>query len=79
VKDDLDPISSVAVSAFVLAIHPSVPARSLKEFAAYAKAQSVKISYAAAPPSAVMNSRLFNRSNCIRWPSQLLRGSISHW
>lgn len=43
---DLDPISSVAVSAFVLAVHPSVPARSLKEFAAYAKAQSAKISYA---------------------------------
>ena len=43
---DLDPISSVAISAFVLAVNPSVPARSLKEFAAYAKAQSVKISYA---------------------------------
>src|SRR6266478_7154105 len=38
---DLDPISSVAVSAFVLAVHPSVPARSLKEFVAHAKAQSV--------------------------------------
>jgi len=43
---DLDPISSVAVSAFVLAVHPSVPARSLKEFVAHAKAQSVKLSYA---------------------------------
>src|SRR5271165_7428064 len=28
---DLDPISNVVVSAFVLAVHPSVPARSLKE------------------------------------------------
>src|SRR5271166_1602472 len=43
---DLDPISSVAVSAFVLAVHPSVPARSLKEFAAHAKVQSGKMSYA---------------------------------
>ena len=43
---DLDPISSVAVSAFVLAVHPSVPARSLKEFVAHAKAQSGTISYA---------------------------------
>src|SRR5262249_42060958 len=41
-----DPISSVSVSAFVLAVHPSVPAHSLKEFVAYAKAQSVKLSYA---------------------------------
>jgi tripartite-type tricarboxylate transporter receptor subunit TctC len=29
---DLDPITSVAVNAFVLAVHPSVPARTLKEF-----------------------------------------------
>jgi tripartite-type tricarboxylate transporter receptor subunit TctC len=43
---DLDPISSVAVNAFVLAVHPSVPARTLKEFAAHAKAQSGKMSYA---------------------------------
>jgi hypothetical protein len=34
--------------------------------------------HAAAPPSSVMNSRLFNRLNRIRWPNQL-RGSISHW
>ena len=33
---------------------------------------------AAAPPNSVVNSRLFIRSNCIRWPNQL-RGSISHW
>jgi tripartite-type tricarboxylate transporter receptor subunit TctC len=43
---DLDPISAVAVNAFVFAVHPSVPARTLKEFAAYAKAQVGKMSYA---------------------------------
>jgi tripartite-type tricarboxylate transporter receptor subunit TctC len=43
---DLDPISSLAVNAFVLAVHPLVPARTLKEFAAHAKAQSGKMSYA---------------------------------
>jgi tripartite-type tricarboxylate transporter receptor subunit TctC len=43
---DLDPISSVAVNAFVLAVHPSVPARTLKEFAAHAKTQHGKMSYA---------------------------------
>jgi hypothetical protein len=26
---------------------------------------------AAAPPISMTNSRLFNRSNCIRWPNQL--------
>ena len=43
---DLDPISSVAVNVFVLAVHPSVPAVTLKEFAAHAKTQSGKMSYA---------------------------------
>ncbi|MBV8319831.1 MAG: tripartite tricarboxylate transporter substrate binding protein [Hyphomicrobiales bacterium] len=43
---DLDPISSLAVNALVLAVHPSVPVRTLKEFAAHAKAQSGKMSYA---------------------------------
>ena len=32
---DLDPISSVAVTVFALAVHPSMPAHSLKEFAAH--------------------------------------------
>jgi tripartite-type tricarboxylate transporter receptor subunit TctC len=43
---DLDPISSVAVSVFALAVHPSIPAHTLKEFAAHAKAESDKMSYA---------------------------------
>ncbi|HEY7298994.1 MAG TPA: tripartite tricarboxylate transporter substrate binding protein [Xanthobacteraceae bacterium] len=43
---DLDPIADVAVSAFALAVHPSVPARTLQEFVAYAKANSGKLSYA---------------------------------
>src|SRR5207244_659300 len=33
---DLEPISNIAVSAFALAFHPSVPAQTLKEFIAYA-------------------------------------------
>ena len=43
---DLNPISSLAVNAFVLAVHPSVPAHTLKELVAHAKAQSGKMSYA---------------------------------
>src|SRR5919204_420096 len=35
---DLEPISNIAVSAFALAVHPAVPARTLREFIAYAKA-----------------------------------------
>jgi tripartite-type tricarboxylate transporter receptor subunit TctC len=42
---DLDPIAGVAVAALALAIHPSVPAHTLKEFVAHAKAHPGKLSY----------------------------------
>jgi tripartite-type tricarboxylate transporter receptor subunit TctC len=42
---ELDPISNVVVSAFALAIHPAVPARTLREFIDYAKANPGKLSY----------------------------------
>jgi tripartite-type tricarboxylate transporter receptor subunit TctC len=42
---DLEPISNIAVSAFVIAVHPSVPAHTLKELVDYAKANPGKLSY----------------------------------
>jgi tripartite-type tricarboxylate transporter receptor subunit TctC len=42
---DLEPISNIAVSTFALAVHPSVPARTLKEFIDYAKSNPGKLSY----------------------------------
>jgi len=45
VRKDLDPVSLVAVGPSVLVVHPSVPAKSVKEFIAYAKAQGRKLSY----------------------------------
>jgi tripartite-type tricarboxylate transporter receptor subunit TctC len=42
---DLDPIAAVAANVLCIAVHPSVPARSLKELVAYAKANSGKLSY----------------------------------
>jgi tripartite-type tricarboxylate transporter receptor subunit TctC len=42
---DLEPISNVVLAAFALAIHPAVPARTLKEFIDYAKANPGKLSY----------------------------------
>ena len=35
---DLEPISPIAVTAFAIAVHPSVPANNLKELVAYVKA-----------------------------------------
>jgi tripartite-type tricarboxylate transporter receptor subunit TctC len=43
---DFAPISNVAESAFLLTVHPSVPARTVQEFIALAKARPGQISYA---------------------------------
>src|SRR5712672_4480956 len=43
---DLDPIASVAANFLCIAVHPAVPAQSLKELIAYAKANPGKLSYA---------------------------------
>lgn len=43
---DFTPIGSVAVNRFTMAVHPSVPVKSLQEFIAYAKARPGKLSYA---------------------------------
>jgi tripartite-type tricarboxylate transporter receptor subunit TctC len=45
---DLEPISGIAVTAFAIAVHPSVPANNLKELIAYIKANPGKLSYGSA-------------------------------
>jgi tripartite-type tricarboxylate transporter receptor subunit TctC len=45
---DFTPIINVAISPYALAVNPSVPAHSLKEFIAYAKANSGKLSFSSA-------------------------------
>ncbi len=42
---DLDPIATVAANFLCIAVHPSVPAQTFKEFIAYAKANPGKLSY----------------------------------
>jgi len=42
---DLDPIAAVAANVLCIAVHPSVPAKELKEFIAFAKANPGKLSY----------------------------------
>jgi tripartite-type tricarboxylate transporter receptor subunit TctC len=42
---DLDPISNIAVSAFALAINPSIPATTLQDFIDYDKAHRGTLSY----------------------------------
>jgi tripartite-type tricarboxylate transporter receptor subunit TctC len=45
---DFTPIINVAISPYVLVVHPGLPVHSLKEFIAYAKEHAGKISYSSA-------------------------------
>lgn len=45
---DLEPISPIAVTAFAIAVHPSVPVKDLKELVAHVKANPGKMSYGSA-------------------------------
>jgi tripartite-type tricarboxylate transporter receptor subunit TctC len=45
---DLEAISPIAYTAFAIAVHPSVPAKDLKEFIAYTKTNPGKVSYGSA-------------------------------
>src|SRR4029077_15354981 len=42
---DFEPISNIAVSAFAIAVNPSIPANTLQEFIDYGKANPGKLSY----------------------------------
>jgi tripartite-type tricarboxylate transporter receptor subunit TctC len=48
ISKDFTPIINVAISPYVLVVHSSVPAHSLKEFIAYAKANHGKLSFSSA-------------------------------
>src|SRR5438445_1867737 len=45
---ELEPISGIAITAFALAVHPSLPVNDLSELIAYAKANPGKLSYGSA-------------------------------
>lgn len=45
---DFTPVSNLAYSAFVLSVHPSIPAHSIKELIALAKTRPEQITYASA-------------------------------
>ena len=59
---DFAPVSLVAIGAFVLVVHPSVPARNVKELIALARAHPGKLSYGSSGvgSSAHLAGELFN-------------------
>jgi len=45
---DLEPVSGIAITAFAIAVHPSLPVHNLEELTAYAKANPGKLTYGSA-------------------------------
>ena len=62
-EKDFAPISLLTISGIALAVHPSVPAKSLKEFVAYAKAKPGGVNYGSAGggTSSQLSGELFNQ------------------
>ncbi len=65
---DFAPISLVATSPYVLVVHPSLPARNVKELIALAKARPGEITYASggSGSSAQLAAELFNQMAGVR-------------
>jgi len=63
VMKDFTPVTYLGDNSFFIAVHPSVPAKSLAELIAYAKANPQAISYASANTYALVSTALFAMIN----------------
>ena len=79
-QKDFAPVALMAAASNVIAVHPSVPANTLKEFIAYAKANPSKLNYAsqgngslAHVGTALFASRPRPRSSTCRTRARALR------
>src|SRR5215213_5099835 len=66
----LAPIGMIATSPFVLVIHPDVPARSVRDFVAYSKANAGKVNYVS--PGFGTSSHLFGELFKLRTGAEML-------
>jgi putative tricarboxylic transport membrane protein len=62
---DFTPVSFLGESTFFVTVHPSVPAKSLAEFIAYAKANPMKLNYATGNTMAIVSTSLLAKGNGI--------------
>lgn len=71
---DFVPISNVVLLPFVVAVHPSVPANSIQEFIAYAKANPGKLNFSTAAVGGHVAGQMFNQMAGINIPLILYKG-----
>jgi len=74
--ETLEPVSEIATNPVVLVVHPQVPARTLAEFVAYAKAHPGKLNYASAGDGGVphLTSQMFQRKAGVSFTKVPYRG-----
>jgi tripartite-type tricarboxylate transporter receptor subunit TctC len=75
--NDFVPISLVATIENILVVHPSVPAKTVKELVAYAKANPNKLSYASSGIGSTyhLGAELFGSQTGIEWTHVPYRGA----
>lgn len=75
--NDFTPISLVATIENILVVHPSVPAHSVKELVAYAKANPGKLSYASSGVGSTyhLGAELFRSMTGIEWTHVPYKGA----
>jgi tripartite-type tricarboxylate transporter receptor subunit TctC len=75
--NDFAPISLVATIENILVVHPSVPAKTVKELVAYAKANPNKLSYASSGIGSTyhLGAELFSSQTGIEWTHVPYKGA----
>jgi tripartite-type tricarboxylate transporter receptor subunit TctC len=75
--NDFVPISLVATVENILVVHPSVPAKTVKELVAYAKANPKKLSYASSGIGSTyhLGAELFSSQTGIEWTHVPYKGA----
>jgi tripartite-type tricarboxylate transporter receptor subunit TctC len=75
--NDFAPISLVATIENILVVHPSVPAKTVKELVAYAKANPKKLSYASSGIGSTyhLGAELFSSQTGIEWTHVPYKGA----
>lgn len=75
---DFAPISNFGESAFILAVHPSVPAVNIKEFVAFAKARPNQLTYASFGVGSISHfgAELFSMTTGVKLLHVPYKGSV---
>ena len=75
VVKDFAPVSLLAVGSYLMAVHPSVPARSVKELIAFARARPGQLNVATSGSSIYLSSEIFQGMTGIKMTNVTYRST----